>query len=55
MNPTTGHTEQIPKLVEIIFGALLLAAVVPPPILWVTVLVWTWRLRKSPLEALVGP
>jgi len=53
MDPATGRIEQVPKLLEVTFGVLLLAAVVPPPVLWVTVLVWKWRLRKSQPEALV--
>jgi hypothetical protein len=53
VDPATGRIVQIPKLLEVTFGMLLLAAVVPPPVLWVTVLVWKWRLRNSPPKALV--
>jgi hypothetical protein len=37
---------------EATFAVLLLAAVAPPPVLWTTVLVWRWRLRKLSPEAL---
>ena len=53
VDPATGRTVEVPKLLEATFGLLLLAAVVPPPLLWATVLVWRWRLRKLPPEALV--
>jgi len=48
VDPATGRSVPVPKLVEATFGVLLLAAVVPPPVLWVTVLVSKWRLRKPP-------
>jgi hypothetical protein len=53
VDPATGRTVPVPKLLEAAFVVLLLAAVVPPPVLWATVLVWKWRLRKLPPEALV--
>ena len=51
VDPTTGRIEQVPKLLEATFVVLVLAAVVPPPVLWATVLLWRWILRKSPPEA----
>ena len=50
VDPATGRMVEVPKLLEATFGVLLLAAVVPPPVLWATVLVWRWRLRKLPPE-----
>jgi hypothetical protein len=53
VDPATGRVVQVPRLLEAAFVVLLLAAVVPPPVLWAAVLVWRWRLRKSPPEAFV--
>jgi hypothetical protein len=53
VDPATGRMTEVPKLLVATSAALLLAAVVPPPVLWVSVLVWKWRHRKSPPEALV--
>jgi hypothetical protein len=52
VDPATGRIVQVPKLLEATFIALVLAAVVPPPVLWATVLIRRWRLRKLPPEAL---
>jgi hypothetical protein len=52
VDPATGGTVQVPKLLEATFAVLLLSAVVPPPVLWATVLLGRWRLRMSPPEAL---
>ena len=53
VDPATGRMAEVSKLLEATFVVLLLAAVVRPPVLWATVLVWRWRLRKLPPEALV--
>ncbi len=53
VDPATGRTVEVSKLLEVTFAVLLLAAVVPPPVLWARVLVWKWRHRKLPPEALV--
>jgi hypothetical protein len=44
VDPATGRIVQVPKLLEATFVVLLLAAVVPPPVLWATVLLGRWRL-----------
>jgi ABC-type microcin C transport system permease subunit YejE len=48
MDATTGRIAEVPKLLETTFVAFLLAAIVPPPFLWATVLVSRLKLRKSP-------
>jgi len=44
VDPATGRTAQVPKLVEAAFAVLLLASVLPPPILWSAVLFCRWRI-----------
>jgi len=52
VDPATGRIVQVPRVLEAAFLVLVLAAVVPPPVLWTTVLLWRWRLRKSPPDVL---
>lgn len=53
VDPATGQLVEIPKLLDLAFIMLSLAAVVPAPILWTVVLLGRWRDKHSHSETIV--
>ena len=47
-----GRIVEVSDWYEIAFVAILFAAVVPPPILWISVLLW-WLVPKKPSSSIV--